>query len=179
MFKKLLSVVGIAAAITLGSAAAASAVYTPGVEIVAGDVTLAPGESTVITVNGLGERDTVNFAYTGPGGSLASIVAASAGGTSVDKPVNGGSASATFTANAVGDHVIVVSDETGVLESITITVAAAGTGTGGTGGNAGGQLPATGGTVPAAAIWAGVGAIGLGGIAVAAVAARRRRAAKN
>ncbi|HBS76140.1 MAG TPA: sortase, partial [Microbacterium sp.] len=37
-----------------------------------------------------------------------------------------------------------------------------------------GELPATGGDVPMGAIWLGIGAVGLGGIAVTAAAARRR-----
>lgn len=179
MFKKLLSAAGIAAAIVLGTAAAASAAsgYPAGVTLTASAATIAPGGSTTITATGLGDLQTVYFGVGGTGGSLSSIVLASGAGTSVAKPVSNGSASATFTASTAGEYVVSVSDGETVLDTVTITVAAAGAGTGG--GGAGPQLPATGGTVPAAVIWAGVGAIGLGGIAVAAVAARRRAAAKN
>lgn len=171
MFKKILSVVGIAAAISLGTAAAASA-YPADVEVVAESATVAPGVPVTITATGLGTLETVTFSATG--GSLASIVVASAG-TSVDKPVADGTASAEFTATTPGTYTISVLADGEVLGSTTVTVAAAGSGAGG----GSGSLPATGGTVPAAAIWVGVGALGLGAIAVAAVGARRRAAAKH
>ena len=170
MFKKVLSVVGITAALVFGSAAAATA-YPAEAPVVASDTTLTPGQSVTITANDLGNYATVTFSANG--GTLASIVAASGTGTSVEKTVVNGSASATFTAPSTpGTFVVTVTAPGGeVLGSVTLTVAAAAGG--------GGGLPATGGSVPAAMIWAGVGALGLGGIAVAAVAARRRAAASN
>lgn len=170
MLKKTLAAAGIAAVLILGGAAAASADYPATAPVTAGDTTLTPGQSTVITATDLGDYDSVDFTIGGgTGASLASIVAAATSGSQVTKPVVDGSASATFTANAVGTYVVTVSGGETALGSVTITVsAAAGAGSGT------GSLPATGGTVPAAAIWLGVGAIGLGGIAVAAVAARRR-----
>ena len=174
MFKKFLSAAGIAAVFIFGSAAAAAAdEYPADAPVVATDTTLAPGQSVTITANDLGDYATVTFSANG--GTLASIVAAAGTGTSVEKTVVNGSASATFTApTTAGSYVVTVTAPGGeVLGSVTLTVAAAG------GGGAGGGLPATGGSVPAAMIWAGVGALGLGGIAVAAVAARRRAAASN
>ncbi|MCP2638123.1 hypothetical protein K0817_016340 [Microbacterium sp. HD4P20] len=173
MFKKLLSAAGIAAVFVFGSAAAAAAdEYPATAPVVASDTTLTPGQSVTITVNDLGDYESVLFSANG--GTLASIVAAAGSGTSVEKTVVNGSASATFTApSTAGTYVVTVTAPGGeVLGSVTLTVAAAG-------GGSGGGLPATGGSVPAAMIWAGVGALGLGGIAVAAVAARRRAAASN
>lgn len=178
MFKKILSVVGISAALVLGSAAAATAdEYPADAPVAASDTTLTPGQAVTITANDLGDYATVFFSA--PAGTLASIVAAQSGGTSVEKPVVNGSASASYTApNAAGQYTVTVSAPGGeVLGSVTLTVAAAGGAGGETGGGSG--LPVTGGTVPAAVIWAGVGALGLGGIAIAAVAARRRAAANN
>ncbi|MFC8682679.1 LPXTG cell wall anchor domain-containing protein [Microbacterium ureisolvens] len=176
MFKKAFAVVALAGALVLGTAAAASADYPADVTVTAGDATLTVGQSTTITASNLGDLEVVYFAVTpSTGGSLSSIVLASAG-AEVEKPVTDGSATATFTANAVGTYVVNVSDGETSLGQTTITVAAAGSGTGGGTGGGTGELPATGGTVPGAFIWLGVGAIGLGGIAVAAAVARRRAA---
>lgn len=187
MIKKLVTAVGIAAAITLGTAAAANAVYAPEVEVVASDATVAVGEPVTVTALGVEEFETVTFSS--DGGTLSSIVVAAAG-SSVTKAVANGSASATFVASTPGNYVVSVSSGGQFLGSVTISVGSAtsGGGTGGsTGGSAGGStggsggsgLAVTGSEVPAAVIWAGAGAIGLGGIAIAAVAARRRAAAKH
>ncbi|KAF2413439.1 hypothetical protein B1729_09980 [Microbacterium sp. B35-04] len=172
MFKKAFATIAVAGLLVLGGAAAASADYPSDVTITAGDATLTVGQSTTVTAGNLGDRTAVSFSVSPTtGGSLSSIVLASAG-SSVEKSVVDGSASATFTADAVGTYVVSVSDAEGTLGSVTISVAATGSGTG----SGSGELPATGGTVPAAFIWLGVGAIGLGGIAVAAAVARRRAA---
>jgi hypothetical protein len=177
--KKLLTAVGIAAVIILGGSSAANATYPdPGDNVEVSNPAPAVGQPITITATGLGDLPTVVFSVNAPGATLASIVVASTGGSSVTKPVVDGTASAQFTATTPGDYTILVSDlEGNVVGSVGVTVAAAGAGSGDGAGDGSG-LPPTGGTVPAAVIWAGVGAVGLGGIAVAAVAARRR-AAKN
>jgi hypothetical protein len=179
MLKKTLSVVGLATALILGGSAAALADgYPVGVAVTASDTTPTVGQPITVTATGLDdyEGEEVTFATSGAGTTLSSIVLASGSITTVDKTVADGAASATFTASRAGTYTIAVLDANVELGEVTVTVAAAGGGSGGTGGT--GALPATGSTVPGAVIWAGVGAIGLGGIAIAAVAARRR-AAKN
>lgn len=167
MFKKSFAVVGIAATLVLGGSAAAFAYPAEG-NVTAGDASLTVGESTVVTATDLGDLETVFFAVDPTtGATLSSIVLASGTGT-IEKPVVDGSASATFTANAVGTYTVAVSDGETVLGTTEISVTAAGS-TPATPG-----LPATGGTVPALVVWGGIGAVALGGIAVAAVAARRR-----
>ncbi|MDR7112938.1 LPXTG-motif cell wall-anchored protein [Microbacterium trichothecenolyticum] len=170
MFKKTAAALAVAGLLVLGGAGAASADYPADAPVTASDTTPTVGQTVTITANDLGDYSTVTFTVSPTtGASLASIVLASSGG-SVSKPVNNGSASASFTATTAGTYVVTVSGE-GALGSVTLNVAAAGSGSGGSG-----QLPATGGEVPGAIIWLGVGAIGLGGIAVAAAVARRRAA---
>ncbi|GAA2002731.1 hypothetical protein [Microbacterium ulmi] len=172
MFKKAITALAIAGAIILSGAAAATAAdYPPEEDVVVSSPTVAPGGSITITITGLEELEglTVTFTITaGPsGGSLSSIFYAATADDSVDKVVSGGSASATFTSTTPGAYTVTIFGPDGeVLGTAGVTVAASSTG--------GGGLPATGGTVPAAAIWLGAGAIGIGGIAVTAVAARRR-----
>ena len=183
MLKKTLAAIGIAGFLVLGGSSAASADYTAEEVVTASDVTLTVGESTTITATNLGDLETVNFSTDGtPGGTLASIALANTG--PLAKPVVDGVTSATFTATQPGTFVVAVSDGETVLDTVTITVTAAGTTPGTTVPGTttpgtttpGTTLPATGGQVPAAALWAGVGAISVGGIAVAAAAARRRAA---
>ncbi|MEI3865712.1 hypothetical protein V6S02_01315 [Microbacterium sp. CCNWLW134] len=169
---------GIAGLLVLGAASAAQADdYASAVDVTAGDVTLTPGQATVITANNVDGQAT--FSTTGPGvgeNTLTSVAfAATTGSDTAIKPVDENRrAQATFTApTAGGTYVISVEDADGDTDTITLTVAAATSG--GTGGS--GALPATGGdAVPAAAIWLGAGAVGLGGIAVTAAVARRRAA---
>lgn len=171
MLKKTFAALAVAGLLVLGAASAATAADYP-VEVVtsAGSAAVVPGTPTTITINNLEGYDEVTFSTTG--GTLSSIVVA-ATGSSVNKPVVNGSASAKFVSNSAGSFTVTVSSGGTVLGSTTVTVAAAGTP------GAGGGLPATGGTVPAAAVWLGVGAIGIGGIAVAAAVARRRAAANR
>lgn len=185
MFKKTLTVIGVSAALILGGSAAASADTYPvppgGVE--ATDTTIAPGETVTLTVNEIQGETSATFTASGGSSTLASVVFASAGGSSVTKSVVGGSTSAAFTPLSEGDHTIVVVGGSGAtLASIVISVdesfrggAAGGTGSGGTGGSGG--LAITGSDVPVTALWFGAGALGLGGIAVAAGVARKRAAA--
>ena len=172
MFKKTAAALAVAGLLVLGGAGAASADYPAGVPGTVSDTTPAVGQSVTVTFTELGDLETVFFSVTpSTGATLASIVVASSGGSSVEKPVSNGSASASFTAQTAGTYVVSVSDGETTIGSVTLNVAAAGSGSGGSG-----QLPATGGEVPGAIIWLGVGAIGLGGIAVAAAVARRRAA---
>ena len=175
MFKKAFATIAVAGLLVLGGAGAASADYPAGVPGTVSDTTPAVGQSVTVTFTELGDLETVFFSVTpSTGATLASIVVASSGGSSVEKPVSNGSASASFTAQTAGTYVVSVSDGETTIGSVTLNVAAAGSGSGGTSGS--GELPATGGEVPGAIIWLGVGAIGLGGIAVAAAVARRRAA---
>ncbi len=169
MFKKSFAALAIAGALVLGGSAAATA-YTPSGGAVS-DPVIAPGQSTVITFTGLEAYDQVVFTITGPSGaSLTSIAYAASGDTvySVTKDVVNGSASATFTGGGAGTYEVVLTDLDGnVIATTEITVTADSD-------SDSGELPATGGDVPMGAIWLGIGAVGLGGIAVTAAAARRR-----
>lgn len=178
MLKKTLAAAGLAGLLVLGGAAAATAdTYPPVANITASDVTPVPGEPTVITVTGIpAEFPEVIFSVTGPGpASIASIVPASAGSASVTKPVTDGTATATFTASTEGTYsVTVIGPPDTVLAEIALTVAAGGGSTPGGDAGAGDGLANTGGALPATALWLGLGAVGIGGIAVAAGVARRR-----
>ena len=173
MFKKTFAAIAVAGLLVLGGASAASADYTVDNAVSVTDTTPAPGQAVTITFNELGDRSSIVITVTPSAGvTLASLVHASAP-ASITKQVTNGSASVSFTATNAGTYV--VSNDAG--QSVTLSVAAAGAGSGST--DASGQLPATGGEVPGAIIWLGVGAIGLGGIAVAAAVARRRAAANR
>lgn len=177
--KKSLAAVAVAGAIVLTGASAAHA-YPVDIECVANPTTVALGGSTTISCTGLNDDFDATFSVTGPGAqqgvTLTSVAASATTGTaSVTKPVVGGQTSATFTPPTAADYAITVAqgDESfgTFTDTVTVTVVE-GSASGGTGGTGG--LPATGGDVPGAALWLGVGALGVGGIAVAAAAARRR-----
>jgi hypothetical protein len=164
MLKKILTAVGLAGVLILGGSAAALADYPAGVTCTASPAVIAPGGTSTVACTGFV-----------PG----SFVEVTASGGSVSAPDNAddsGNVSASFTADAVGSYTVTASStdaqEVPVSGSVTITVEAPSNGGGGGGG--GGGLPPTGGTVPTAAIWLGIGAIAIGGIAVTAVAVRRR-----
>lgn len=167
MFKKTFAAAVVAGALLFTGASAANA-YTTEVEVTAGDPTLSIGESTTITaVFADPEVTSASFSVSPTSGAtLASLVHASAGGA-VTKDVVDGEATATFTASAAGTYTVTAAagDEVGTT---TITVAAAGTDGGAD------ALPSTGGEIPAAALWIGAGALGLGALAVIAATARRR-----
>lgn len=190
MFKKILAATGVAGLLVLGASSAAMAdeEYVATLNVTAQDPTLTPGQATTVTVTDAAPGD-VLFGTDGPGvesDTLTSIsFAADSGGVSAVTKVAGedGVASATFTAPNVssGTYVVTVTDSTGEFGQVTLTVGTAtapGAGSG-SGTGTGGSLPATGGNaVPAAAVWLGAGAVGLGGIAITAAVARRRAAAK-
>lgn len=172
MIKKTLAAAAVSALLVLGgSSAAFGLVYPDDVDMTANPAVVTVGTPATITATDLDGLETVYFGTDGtPGGSISSIVLAGGSGP-VAKTVTDGTATATFVSSAAGTFVIAVSDGETVLDTVTVTVTAPAAAGGG-----GGSLPATGGTVPAAALWLGVGAIGIGGIAVAAAAARRRAA---
>lgn len=183
MIKKALTALAVAGALVFAGSAAANAYTVPPPPIV-GDTTLAPGVPTTITITGLEDYDQVVFSVAG-GATLASLVHTATATVSVTKPVSNGTASAIFSSDVAGTFVVNVSDTAGnLITSVTLAVdpSFADTGSGGSGGVVGGSggasgvggLPATGGDVPVAAIWLGVGAVGIGGIAVVAAVARRR-----
>lgn len=181
MIKKTLTAVGIAGVLVLGGSSAAFAGYASDVDVTADDVTLTPGQATVITANNVDGTTTFSTSGVGVSENTLTSISFAAAVTSDDAIKEAGddrSAQATFTApTAGGTYLITVTDEDGDTDAIQITVAAASTGGGS---STGGSLPATGGdAVPAAAIWLGAGAVGLGGIAVTAAVARRRAAASN
>ena len=173
MFKKTFAAIAVAGLLVLGGAGAASADYTPDPPtVVVSDTTPAVGQTITITFNNLNVPFVRITVTPGQGVTLASLVHA-AGSGGVEKQVVNGSASVQFTASQTGTYVVTAADGEGnVVATQTLTV-----GTAAAGGS--GQLPATGGEVPGAMIWLGVGAIGLGGIAVAAAVARRRAAANR
>jgi hypothetical protein len=177
MIKKALTAAGIAGALIFaGSSAALADEYPVDTSCSASPATVAAGADSTITCEGLTPGG-VEFTATGPGisdGDLASIVLASAdGSTSVVKEADtDGTASASLTVPGAGEFVVSVEDSEGNTASTTVTVTAA------AGGDSG-ELPVTGGGMSTAALWLGVGAVGLGGIAVAAAVARRRAAQQD
>ncbi|MFD5213437.1 hypothetical protein [Microbacterium sp. NPDC058345] len=176
--KKTMTSLALAGILVLGGASAAIAdpnypVDEP--DIVASDTTPAVGQPVTLTVTVPDGVTEVTFSITGaPAGStLASTVFAAAGTVdlSVDKAVTDNTASAVFTPAAAGEYRVVVTGEG--MDPLYIDVVVGATSGGGTQTDDDG-LAVTGGNVPVGVIWAGVGAIGLGGIAVAAAAVRRR-----
>ncbi|WP_243075700.1 hypothetical protein [Microbacterium sp. SS28] len=188
MFKKTLAAVVVAGALVFAGSAAAFAEddYPADIGCTANPATIQPGATSVITCVFAEEAEgwTVELSVTGPGvvpNTLSSIAHAAATGTStVSKVVTDGQITVNLLGPAVTastpylvEAVATSPDEKTTLEgsaTVTVTPAAAPVTPG---------LPPTGGTVPAAAIWLGVGAIGIGGIAVAAAVARRRAANKH
>lgn len=195
MLKKTFAVAAIALGLVVASASAASADYTGTPPISAGDPVMAPGGSTVITVTGLPEgAECVAFQVLQPEGGDGSVDPTTVG-------VSGDTASTTFTASVLGAYTIEVLTSTAgcgappasivssavfaaaefvYFGSVTITVAVptdGGSGPAAPGAAPG--LPPTGGQVPAAALWLGIGAVGIGAIAVTAGVARRRAAANR
>ena len=187
MFKKLATSLGVAAVLLLVSATPALATtYPPDNGIISegagSDAPIVPGQSIPITFSGIPETlvpngGTVAFEVSGAGASLASIVRTAAS-TRVLKTVVDGSATATFTSNTEGSFTVsLIKPPNQVIATRTVVVAIPADASGGAGAAAGGStggLPATGGALPAAVVWLGVGAVGVGGIALAAGIARRR-----
>lgn len=171
--KKLLASATIAGVLVLGSAAAATAAtgYPDGGGPAITDTTPAIGQSITITITGLpAEWNGLFVTFTivsGPsGGQLSSIVLAAAP-VSTTKEVSNGTASASFSSNVAGSFRIAATGPNGEdLGTVGFVV--------GEPADAGDGLPPTGGAVPVGVIWLGVGAVGAGGVVVAATALRRR-----
>jgi hypothetical protein len=172
MIKKALSAAAVAGLLVLGGAAAAHADgYVPTVTCTVTPTPVTVGATATISCTGF-TLDTALFGVATGDGTVSSIVRAAGSGTVVEKPVADGSASASYTApTAPGTYTVLVAQTDGEttqdVAEVSVTVAAAS-------GGGTGVLPVTGSTIPAAAIWLGVGAVGIGGIAVAAGVARRR-----
>lgn len=179
MLRKTAAALAVAGVIALGSATPAFAdTYPVDISCTASPATVAVGQTTTITCSGL-EPGPVTFTVTGPGitsAALASVAAAATSSASIDKIASAeGVASFQLTPPAPGTFVVTVADQETSATAVTLTVASgAGTGTGGSA--SGGGLAVTGGSVAGEVVWLGVGALGLGGIAVAAAVARRRAA---
>ncbi|MEV8273692.1 hypothetical protein [Microbacterium sp. NPDC077184] len=179
--KKSLAAVAVAGAIVLTGASAAHA-YPVDIGCTVSPGTVAVGQSATISCVAFNDDFPATFTVTGPGVvqgvTLTSVSASAVSSASVTKDVVNGETSATFTPPTAAEYEITVTQDGGEFgsfaDSLAITVIE-GSASGGTGGSgAEGGLPATGGDVPGAALWLGVGALGVGGIAVAAAAARRR-----
>lgn len=186
--KKTLTSIALAGLLVVGGSSAAFATTYPvdQPDITVSDTTPTPGQPVTLRVtvpDGISEVTfTINGAPAGSTLASAAFAATSTVNLSVDKAVSNNSASAVFTPTAPGTYTAVVTADGMDPISVQIVVAAAG-GNGAEGGNGSADgssdpLAATGGDVPAGVIWAGVGALGLGG-AVLAASAMRRRANNN
>lgn len=181
MSKRLLISAFLAGAVALGAglvgAQAASADdYPPVVGCTASPPTLVVGQTSIITCTGF-VPGPVTFSVTGEGvvpGTLSSIVKTVVGTSTVDKTANAeGTVSVAFLAPSVGGFTVSVSapEQPGRTVDIQVTAPTpTPTPTSTTPG-----LPPTGGEIPAIALWAGVGVLAAGGIALATATARRRR----
>ncbi|MFS2242865.1 hypothetical protein [Microbacterium sp. OR16] len=177
--KKTLTSIALAGLLVVGGSTGAFAATYPVDEpdITVSDTTPTAGQPVTIRVTVPDGIDAVTFTINGaPAGStLASAVfaAASTVNLSVDKTVTNNTASAVFTPSAPGTYTAVVTADGMEPISVQIVVAAAAGGSGAAGGSSD-PLATTGSDVPAGIIWAGVGALGLGGAVIAASAVRRR-----
>lgn len=180
--KKTITSLALAGILVLGGASAAFADRYPDEEpdIVASDTTPVAGQPVTLTVQVPDGINEVTFSIEGaPAGStLASMVHAAAATVdlSVVKPVVDNTASAVFTPAGNGTFTVLVTAPGMDPISLDVVVGAA---VAPGAGEDPDDLATTGGEVSAGVIWAGVGALGLGGIAVATAAARRRSNSNN
>lgn len=179
MLRKTAAALAVAGVIALGSATPAFAYpVTPVAGCTVTPASFTAGVPSTIACVGLPAGPTT-FTVVGPGvtpGAIASVASASASASaSVTKTAGeDGAVSATFTPPQTASYSITVVDAEGATVVSETLPAASGTGTGGSA--SGGGLAVTGGSVAGEVVWLGVGALGLGGIAVAAAVARRRAA---
>jgi hypothetical protein len=179
MRSRIIAIVGIAGALTVVGAGASHAdTYPPALSCVVSSPTLDPGQSTVIECGGDGAIESGTsavFTVSGPGASTGTLAAvfAPVGTTQVTKTVtDDGSVSATFTAPEVtstSTYTISVSDAAGrfaATAAVTVNAAAEG---------GDGPFSGTGGGLPTWLIWVGLGALGLGVVAVIVAINRKRR----
>lgn len=172
--KKALAALAVSGALLLTGASAASATDSyavPPPTCAASPASIPVGETTVITCDfdDSFEGNTVTFGIDGPAvrsTSLARIAFTARGSAAIDKVVAAGRASTTLTAPAAGAYTVRLTY--GAVASMTVPIDVTVTDAGAVAG-----LPITGGTVPTEAIWIGVGALALGGIAVFAAHTRR------
>ncbi|AYF97237.1 hypothetical protein [Protaetiibacter intestinalis] len=164
--KKTITALAAAFALTIGGAASAAiADPYPATDGAAGPATVAPGGSASFGFDGFLPQESVTFTLTGENASGATLAASGVlavvdNSAPVTKPASGAGAasvSVTLPANATGTYTLVASAESG---SATTTFAV--------------SIAATGADVPAWLIWGGVGAVGLGVLALIAVSASRR-----
>lgn len=180
--KKTLTALVIAGAFVCGGAAPAFASYAvPAPTCSVSPASVVAGATAVVTCeyDEAFEGETVRFSVSGAGirqGDLAMIAFADTANTAtVDRVVTNGTASTQFVTSTAGVHTVDMTYGTDGGETldvpveVTVTSSAAGSSASGSG-----SLPVTGGSVPTEAVWIGVGALALGGIAVAAAVARRR-----
>jgi len=157
------------AVLLLGGAGAALAEEYPAEPLTctAGPATIPVGGTSDITCSGFMPDSSVEF--TSSGGTMSSIVFLAASGTT--KTADGeGTATATFTGTVAGEFTVTATgtdpQEQDAEGSATVTVTAADDD----------GLSDTGGTLPTAALWIGIAALGLGVVVVTAVVVRRRNA---
>ncbi|MEV8268623.1 LPXTG cell wall anchor domain-containing protein [Microbacterium sp. NPDC076911] len=188
--KKSLTALAIAGALVFsGAAATSAAAYTPSTDYGASTSIIVPGSPVTFTFSDLAafEGLTLSFFLTGEGASgatLASMVFTSTTSAGVDKVVSGGSVAVTVTVATEGSYTLTGYDSEGnavasasfATSSSTSTSTSSSTSGSTTDGSD--SLPATGGEASLAVVWLGAGALGLGGIAVAAGVARRRSASQ-
>ncbi len=179
--KKTLTGAALAGLLVLGGASMATAATYPDEGPVITTPVLSPvaGQGVPFTVTVPVGIDSVNFRITGAscGSTLASVVTAvPTVDLAVDKAVSNRTATAVLTPGCPGTHTVIASAPGMDPVSLSVVVAAPAA-AGGSG--SGSDLAATGGAVPAGVIWAGVGALGLGGIVIAGAAARRRSTSSN
>lgn len=181
--KKTLTSLALAGMLVVGGASAATAAGYPVDEpdIVASDTTPVAGQPVTLTVRVPDGITEVTFTINGApvGSTLTSMVHAAAATVdlSVVKPVVNNTASAVFTPAGNGTFTVMVTAPG--MDPISLNVVVGAATDPGAGEENSDDLATTGGDVPAGVIWAGVGAIGLGGIAVATAAARRRSKSNN
>lgn len=178
--KKLLTCLALAGILVAGGASAANAAaYPVDPVITTNDSSPVPGQSVTLSVQVPAGITAVTFTINGaPAGStLASTVFAAANTVdlSVTKPVVNGTASAVFTPGGPGTFTVTASAPGMADQTLSLVVAAATDQPG----DDSDDLATTGSDIPVGVIWAGVGAIALGGVAVAAAAARRRSHSDN
>lgn len=176
MLKKTFAAAAVVAGALLfagASAAQASTNYPATVTVTAASSALEVGGATVVTATFENtEYSAATFTVSPTDGASLSAIVRTA--TSVESAIVDGKATTNFTGTTAGTYTVTASTPDSEPKSVTITVAAAGAGAGTGGGS--NALPSTGGQIPAAALWGGAGAIGLGALAVVAATARRRAA---
>ncbi len=156
-------------------AAAAQAYVAPGSDFEVSDSTPAPGESFQVVFEGANVGEEYTLTITSNPASIPSSDIQIAGTASLTKTAASDTVTFTVTLRSAGSYRLAVTDESGALVAdSTVSVRAAGTAAGSTGGS-GGALATTG-ADPLALGLGAAGVIALGAGAVYVV--RRRNAAQ-